>query len=247
MLTVKSAQRKRFEEDTFPHLEAVWRSAKWLTMRRSYAEDLVFKTMTRAYHSWSGPGDIVGSKARLFRSLVREFRKGGNRKHTIFRFLDENGRATQGTDDRGQQYRVPSIDREGLSLLARISDRSVKGAIARLRPESRLIMILLFRERFSHAEIAYITDLRVESVKSKLGRLRRLIPQYILHSLQRGHISAAETDNNPMFQLQTGSVDSEHKFSSWGLPDSNSSDHITRAAADSWENEGGALIGRLGG
>ncbi len=177
---VKSAQRERFEEDTFPHLEALWRAALWLTMRRSFAEELVLKTMTRTYRSWHGSVGTVGTKARLFRILTREFFDADNRRHQAGWFLPEQCGTAANTDDGGPQYPVASIDRQELLLLTKIPDVSVKQAIARLRPQSRLIMMLHWYERFSYTDIAYITDLRKDSVKSILSRVRRLIPRYLV-------------------------------------------------------------------
>jgi len=204
MNTVKSARRQRFEADTFPHLEALWRTALALTMRLSYAEDLVLRTMTKAYPTWHGSVDTVGSKTRLFRILAREFSGAGNRRNQPGQFLHENGKTGANNGDSGRQYGVPSIDPRELLLVSRISDVSAKGAIARLRPESRLIMLLLMRERFSHADIAYITDLRKDSVKSIFGRLRRLIPRYLI---QRADCSVTAADSRTALQVQGVSSD----------------------------------------
>lgn len=180
MVTEKSAQRKRFEEDTFPHLEALWRTAMWLTSHSSMAEILVLKTMIRASRSWSVPNSTVSSKARLFRILTWEFFKAGSRKRPPDRFPPVENRVTGVTLDDGRQYPRASIYCRDLLLMTRFSDESVKRVIAHLKPKSRLIMILLFREGFSYADIAYITGLRKDSVRSILDRLRRLILQYLV-------------------------------------------------------------------
>ena len=89
MGTVKSAQRERFEKKAFAHLEALWRTAQWLTMRESSAENLVVKTMTQAYRMWDDSHDDAGNKALLFRILVRKFSKIGGRKYRPGTFLLE--------------------------------------------------------------------------------------------------------------------------------------------------------------
>ncbi len=204
MKTVKSAQREKYEEEALPEVEALWRTALWLTRRWSSAEDLVLKTMAKAYRTWPGSADTVGIKARLFRILVREFSNGGNGTHPPGWFLPEQCESTANAGNGDRHYSDASIDHQELSRLTGMSDVSVKGAIARLRPESRLIMILQRGERFSYADIAYITDLRKNSVRSILGRFRRLIPRYLVQHAdcfpiavnQRPSLLARETSSD---------------------------------------------------
>lgn len=198
MESVRSTQRRRFEEDTLPHLEALWSTAQWLTMRRSVAEGLVSRTMTQAYRSWHSSVDPVGSKARLFRIMANEFAGNGNQRHQPGRFLPEHCKTATDSDHGGRRYPTASIDRQELSPLTGIPDVFVKSTITRLRAQSRLIVILLFRERFSYADIAYITDLRSASVRSILGRLRRLIPRYLV---SHANSCMAAVDCIPTFGL----------------------------------------------
>jgi DNA-directed RNA polymerase specialized sigma24 family protein len=85
--------------------------------------------------------------------------------------------------------RVPShfgpIDSRGLSLLNEIPGVVFRGAIARLRAQSRLIMLLRFREQFSYDEVAFITDVSEDTVKSVLSRYRQSIPRYIIEHEDR--------------------------------------------------------------
>jgi len=192
MGTVKSAQREKFEREAFPHLEALWRTALGLTLRDKSAENLVVKTMVRAYRTWDKSTDTVGSAARLFRFLTREFSRIGQRKHRPGRFLHENNRTVEDSGNGGRQPISASIDQSEVLLLTGIPDISVRGTVARLRPQSRLMTLLLMREGFSYAEIAYITDPPKDPVKSTLTRLRKLIPRYLV---QQAHPSAAATDN----------------------------------------------------
>lgn len=181
----KSVRQVRFEKDTDPYVEGLWRTALWLTKRWSLAEQLVLKTMTEAYRSWSESDETIDSKARLFRILSREFMEAGYPKDRRDWYLPEESAATADNGNgngngNGQRAHV-SIDERELLILTKIPDVSIRGVIARLRPESRLIIILKMHEEFSYADIAFITDLRRDSVRSILQRLRRLIPQYVLH------------------------------------------------------------------
>jgi RNA polymerase sigma-70 factor, ECF subfamily len=172
-----SVRRAKFEADTFPHLDALWTTALWLTRRSSLAENLVLTTITRAYREWHVPDDRVGDKSRLFRMLTREFFGCGKRRRRWGQSgaLSENIMTTAGSVWRIPRGPVSAIELLQLPLLNEISDVSVKGAIARLRPRSRLIMLLFFRERFSYSEITYITDLSRDSVRTILSRLRAVV------------------------------------------------------------------------
>lgn len=178
----QSQRRASFEADALPHLNALWRTALWLTMRGSAAEELVLKTMTRAYVEWQGHSDLIGSKARLFRTLTREFFGFGRQKQKQQQsppFHSEHLTTTAGFERRNPPATIAASGHSQLPPLAGISHVAVKGAIARLRPHSRLMLILLFRERCSYADIAYITDLRENSVKTILTRLRCFIPHHL--------------------------------------------------------------------
>jgi RNA polymerase sigma-70 factor, ECF subfamily len=178
MGTVKSAQRREFEEAALPHLDALWKTSLWLTMRSSHAERLVMDTMKQAYRTWHNPNGAVGGKARLFRILTREFYDASIRRHPSAQYLTEHN--ITGADGVDSQFPVLSVVRENLMPLAEIPGLRVKGAIARLRPLSRLILILKVREGFSYSDIAYITDLRTTSVRTIIARLRRLLPGYLV-------------------------------------------------------------------
>jgi len=138
-------------------------------------------------------------------------------------FRLQNLQSGNGNGDR--HYSAASIERRELLSLFANPEVVVKGTIARLRPESRLMMILLFRERFSYAEIAYITDLHLSSVRAILQRLRRAIPHFLVcHLDQRKTIAHRQAT-------------CEEYAAGY--------DWATNAAG--WENEGGALDGRCQG
>jgi RNA polymerase sigma-70 factor (ECF subfamily) len=205
MGTAKSVRRVRFEREAFPHVEALWRTAMWLTMRGNSAENLIVKTMSQAYRTWDDSTDTVGSAARLFRVLTREFFRMGKRRHRSGRFLDENEKMASDSGSGGRQPASATIDDGELLLLTGIPDIWIRGTVARLQPRSRLIILLLLREGFSYPDIAYITDLPKDSIGSILGRLRRLIPRVLVQQFDRviDVSSSAQPDS-----LTIGVVDS---------------------------------------
>lgn len=180
MEMIKSAQRQRFEEDTFPHLKSLWQTALWLTMRRSSAEDLLLKTMTQAYRTWYESWDTVNTKARLFRILNNELLECNADNHQRRWLHTESIKFGPLAGESDTLYPVSSVERNELLSLIGISPVSVKEVASHLSVRSRLIVILALRERFSYAEIAYITGLPNDSIRSILSKARRLIPRYLV-------------------------------------------------------------------
>lgn len=185
MERVKSAARREFEGDALPHLESLWRTALCLTGQHHSAENLVLKTMARAYRSWHDSTTTAGVKARLFKVLAGEFSNNGNRGPESGRSFSKGGVTSPGARAGAQSYPITSIDRRDLGPLTGMSDASIRGAISGLGAESRLILILMFCERFSYADIAYITGLKAGTVRPALSRLRRMLPGYLLQNADR--------------------------------------------------------------
>jgi len=237
-----SVRRAKFEADSFPHLDALWRTALWLTMRSSLAENLVLTTITRAYREWQDSRDVASSKARLFRMLTREFFGSGThrrRRQPFTLFHSENITTTAGPQRRNPQHMKAGIRHSQLPLLAGISHVAVKGVIARLRPLSRLLLILLYRERFSYADIGYITALSVNTIKAMLSRLRRLIPGYIFETAA---CATATSEGQSMDKKDGGAFDRLLSNASLKFPSLLFQEMPANAAEESWENEGGAVV-----
>ncbi len=180
MMTAIATRRNKFEEAAFPHIDALLWMALWLTKRWSRAEYLVFKAVITAYHSWDRTDGAVDSKVRLFRVLVRTFRDSRSRKRKPVRLRAQSRAMAGGPGDSLGPSHLSPIDSRGLSLLYEIPGVVFRGAIARLRAQSRLIMLLRFREQFSYDEIAFITDASQDTVRSALSRYRQSIPRYMI-------------------------------------------------------------------
>jgi RNA polymerase sigma-70 factor, ECF subfamily len=192
-IETRSAQRVKFEQDAFPHLEALWRTALWLTTRWSKAERLVLETMARAYETWHSPNGAVGNKARLFKTLLLEFALESGENGTSEQIFSRPVSTPTTIDNGGQRYSDASTTHQELQQLSRISEVSVKGAIARLELPARLAMILRFQEGFSYRELAYITDQHEDSIRSVLNHHRRHIPHYLI---RRAEAASAAADGS---------------------------------------------------
>lgn len=196
METRKSVRRIRFEEDSLPHLDALWSTALWLTKRSSSADQLVTATMAQAYLLWPEDTNFTASKILLFRILTREFSNSHRQRPQPDQVSPKPDSPPADNGNGHKPNPVAPLDRRDLIPLMGISDMLVKGTIARLRPLSRLIMLLHLHERFSSAEIAFVTDLRRDTVKAILCRLRRQIPSYLLQYTD-SLVTAADTPLKP--------------------------------------------------
>jgi DNA-directed RNA polymerase specialized sigma24 family protein len=189
----------------------------WLTLRRSAAENLVLETMAQAYRSWQNPTETIGSKARLFRTLTRERFGAMAPRYRIEPMTHCQWRAAVGLVDNRTTKAPMAVAADDMVVLSSLSDVTVKGAVARLKVRPRLILLLLMREEFSYADIAYITDIRETTVRTLLSRLRHRIPHYL------ARLAEIPIDADGCSELTPGSVRNE-----------NESEAILRSTAPEW-------------
>ena len=180
MRETRSIERIHFEEEALPYLAELLSSAQWLTMRSSHAEELVSGTMAHAYRNWNLTEEPVSIKARLFRALFKTFSDSDLRSHKAPWLTPKRRRHDDLEDSVLLQAQDSDLGRPELNLLQTVPTVTVRDAVSRLSVRSRFIMLLLFREQFSYAEIGYITGLRLDSMRAILGRLRRLVPRYLI-------------------------------------------------------------------
>ncbi len=218
MVTVKANLRTSFEKVLFPNLDTLWTAACWLTMRNSLAERLVLATVSRAYGSWNQlVRDTADHKASLLKIMVRNFFETDSKRRRTRRYQKTFSRVAENANIAclRQTPRAPLDERE-LRLLSEISETSVKAALFRLRPRGRLIMMLHYRERMPSADIAYITDLHVDSVSAALMRLSRLIPRYLVNQHRRRLLLSDRTKSamdasNESWENEGGSTTDEYQ------------------------------------
>jgi DNA-directed RNA polymerase specialized sigma24 family protein len=154
-------------------------------MRGSLAQTLALRTMMKAYREWHLDDGNISNKARLYRILAREFLgigKGKTHKYQPGQFLSETNGTSANIGNVNPREVTSATEFRRLLLSDGSSDVSVKAAVVRLRPQSRLMMTLLLRERFSDTEIAYIMDLSRNSVRAILARLQAVILRSVLES-----------------------------------------------------------------
>ena len=169
----EARRRKKFEAMTKPHLDALYRTARRMTGDAQTAEDVVQETCLKAYRGLDGfqPGTNYG--AWLFRILTNACidwrrRRGIGETVDLHALPDAvlAGDVGSATLDR----REP--DPEANLLVAEFR-RDVMGAVGRLSPELRMVVLLAVFEEYSYAEIAEAVGCPIGTVRSRLNRGRQ--------------------------------------------------------------------------
>lgn len=233
---MKSIEREKFESETLPHLEALMRTALWLTMHGSRAETLIVETVLQEYPIWPTYDSAVDAKVRLFRSLARRFFQHGSLHHQSNTPVIERRPTEPDAVGGAWPDQSNTCDRQQLDRLDGIPNVAFKGAIARLTPQPRLMVLLRWRESFTYDEIAYVTDLSEQTVKTILSRLRQLIPRYLRADaewMDDPHINSVVGSESPQpLPMMEPPLD---------LPVSSAKVAAADSAVSDWDNEGGAI------
>jgi RNA polymerase sigma-70 factor (ECF subfamily) len=141
-------QQQDFERLAMPHLAALLRVARRLTLETSSAEDLVQETMLLAWRGFHQFDPATNARAWLFRILFNAFYARGRKPS--FQPLS----AEDGVHPKFQESAEISEAFNSLSL------------------EQRTVVLLAIVEGFTCREIAGILDLPMGTVMSRLSRAR---------------------------------------------------------------------------
>ncbi len=180
-------QRKSFDAQALPHMDALFRTALRMTKNTNDAEDLVQETYVKAYRFWEKFEPGSNARAWLFKIMtnvfINEYRSKSRTPIAVN--VDE-------LDDNflyGQLATTAPADDPEKKLFAKIFDDDVKRAIENLPDDFRLVVVLSFIEGFSYQEIAEIADLQLGTVKSRLHRGRKLLQKELLdYAIKNGFI-----------------------------------------------------------
>lgn len=182
-----TGDRRSFETEALPHLDAVYRVALRLSGDESQADDLTQETMLKAYRSWhqykSGTNVRAWLLTILRNTFINEYRKTRREGPSV-----EIGDIEEFTVFR----EVQDVDPEG-DFFDQIVDDEVLQSIDRLPEEFRETLVLSDVEGLSYAEIAEITGVPIGTVKSRLFRARQALQQELYdYATEMGYIRRAE-------------------------------------------------------
>lgn len=162
-----------FQQEFFPHMDAMYNFALKLTNDEDEAQDLVQDTCMKAYrfiHSFE-PGTYA--KAWLFRILknnfINDYRKKSRGPSKVeFEWVEQS---ISGDEDAEPAFQA---DLHAETVNDMLGDE-ITAAIQSLPIDFRMIIILCDLEEFSYEEMARILHIPIGTVRSRLHRARALL------------------------------------------------------------------------
>jgi RNA polymerase sigma-70 factor (ECF subfamily) len=171
-VVVKSKSQKIFEDELFPHMEALKTFAYHLTYNEDDADDLVQETYLKAHKFLENYDSGTNAKAWLFKILknayINEYRKRSKQPSKV-------------DIDEVVGYREGEHAAKGafLDIRQEIFDNTmgdeVTIALNGLPYEFRTVILLCDIENFTYDEIAKILELPIGTVRSRLFRARNML------------------------------------------------------------------------
>ena len=169
-----------FEAAAMPFIDALYNTAYRMTRNAEDAEDLVQETYLKAYRYYDKFEEGTNFKAWLFKIMKNTFINNYRKKQqapTLSDFAEiEESFENQVSEDASR----PGLKNPEEELLENVLDQDVQGALDKLPPDYRMVVILADLEGFSYKEIADILEVPVGTVMSRLYRGRRLLEAAML-------------------------------------------------------------------
>lgn len=194
-MKLKTERRAHFEAETFPHLEALSRTAFWLTGDEAEGDSLVCETFAAAYRLWDVTVSTANVRTSLFKTLIRLF--GGRcRNHT--RRLD----VVASANDDGMLSAAVFEEMKG-SLRRNELNGSFHAAISNLPANIRIVFVLSFLEGFSYRQIAEMAAIELAEVRARLHQGRHLIQRGLYERIVRAGGASGGGDRAGKSAFQT--------------------------------------------
>ena len=178
-------QQKIFDDELFPHMEALKTFAFHLTYNEEDAEDLVQETYLKAHKFIDKYIEGTNAKAWLFKILknayINEYRKKVKRPNKvdfedIVNYHDSDNSNLPGYLDLREEL-----------FKDRMGDE-VTYAINSLPIDFRTVILLCDIEGFTYEEIAKIIDVPIGTVRSRLFRARNILKEKLkLYASKMGY------------------------------------------------------------
>lgn len=177
LLTTRKTQEMQnyeriFEEEFYPHADALFNFAYGLTYNEEDANDLVQETYMKAFRFIDKYIEGTNAKAWLFKILkngfINQYRKKVKRPtrvdyQEVINFHDqEDTNFSSHVDLREEIYQNMMGD-------------EVTGAVNALPVDFRTVILLCDIEGFTYEEISKIIDIPIGTVRSRLHRARNML------------------------------------------------------------------------
>ena len=187
-------EQRIYNEELFPHLEALKTFAFHLTYNDQDAEDLVQETYLKAHKFIDRYVEGTNAKAWLFKILknayINEYRKKSKRPTKV----DYEDIVTYQDSEDGQPQGLPDL-REDL-FKDRMGDE-VTIALNSLPVDFRTVILLCDIEEFTYEEISKIIDVPIGTVRSRLFRARNMLKEKLKsYARKMGYKDYRSKDND---------------------------------------------------
>lgn len=178
----KSVSQKIFEDELFPHMEALKTFAYHLTYNEDDANDLVQETYLKAHKFLENYDSGTNAKAWLFKILknayINEYRK--KIRQPVKVDIDEVSGFKDSEEGNKGAYNDMRQDIFDYSM----GDEVTLG-LKSLPEEFREVILMCDIEHFSYEEIAKTLELPIGTVRSRLFRARNMLKEklkkYAIH------------------------------------------------------------------
>ena len=175
-INVKAKERQQiFEEELYPHAEALFNFAFSLARNEPDASDLVQETYTKAFRFIDKYLVGTNAKAWLFKILKNAFINEYRKRSKIPSILDIDEVATYSEEsESGPMSGFVDLRQE---IFQSMMGDEITLAVNSLPVDYRIVILLCDVEDFSYEEIAKIIGAPIGTVRSRLHRARNLLKE----------------------------------------------------------------------
>ena len=170
----KRKARDTFEADVLPQVDRLYGFAVYLSGDRREAEDLVQDTLVKAYRSFDRFEPGTNLRAWLYTILANTYKNRLRRRDQHWASLDDLSPAGEAET----AWSEGSVDPESVTDDADLQER-VRGAIDKLSPDFRAVVLLADLEGYAYREIADILGVPIGTVMSRLHRGRQALKRHL--------------------------------------------------------------------
>jgi len=171
-------QRRRFEAQVLPHLDAAHNLARWLARSPADAEDIVQEAILRAYRGFDGfrGGDAKPWLLAIIRNCF--FTAIAQTRPKMHVPLPDESDANEKT------ALIDSSPDPELGAIRADQRRKLDQIVAGLPQEFREVLVLREMEDLSYRDIAQVTGAPIGTVMSRLARARALLREKWLSDVE---------------------------------------------------------------
>jgi RNA polymerase sigma-70 factor (ECF subfamily) len=175
-------QRRIFEQEALPHLNALYTAALRLTRDETDARDLLQETALRAYRFFHLFTPGTNCRAWLLTILHNNFRNGWRRavREPIATSPEEYERELESGRTRGWETDPESI------FTARMIGGEIGVALDALPEDFRTVLLLIDVHELNYNEAAQVIGVPIGTIKSRVSRGRAMM-RYTLSRFARVH------------------------------------------------------------